>query len=262
MLLSSDLNFAFVHVPKCGGTSLRESLRGMPGIGNPLAEARSAIPFETDPNHVQLCLLRDHAPDLLARLGACTSYALLRDPVARFPSALFQHCKMFHGVEAGALSPADLAEVTRAAIAYLRAEDLVRDRRYIHFERQVRFTHLDGRQVVTRLFAVDAQAALIADVAATTGYHAPSLNESNAAVGYRNAALQRLRLGLPRPLKRLARDHLPLAGKRAIDRLFFRPSLTRDRLEAILTPETRAFIAEFYAEDMAAFRAIAGGSAA
>lgn len=261
MLLSSELNFAFVHVPKCGGTSLRESFRNMPGLHNPLAAARAAIPFETDPNHVQLCVLRDHAPDLLARIGACSSYALLRDPVARFPSAVAQHCKMFHGVEAGALSASDLGEVTRAAIAYLRTEDPVRDRRYIHFERQVRFTHLDGRQVVTRLYRLDAQAALIEDVAATTGYRAPSLNESNASVGFRNAALQRIRMGVPRPLKRLARDHMPLAGKRAIDRLFFRPSLTDTRLEAILTPETRTFIAEFYAEDFAAFRAITTGSA-
>ena len=252
MLLSPDLNFAFVHIPKCGGTSLRDSFRGMPGIGNPLAAARAAIPFETDPNHVQLCLLRDHAPELLAQIEACTSYALLRDPVARFSSAVAQHCKMFHGGRGrGAFDVSELGEVTRAAIACLRAGDLVRDRRYIHFERQLRFTHLDGRQVVTRLYRLDAQAALVADVAATTGYRAPSLNESNASVGFRNAALQRIRMGVPRPLKRLARDHIPLTGKRAIDRLFFRPSLTPDKVAAILTPGTRAFIAEFYAEDLA-----------
>jgi hypothetical protein len=261
MLLSPEFNFAFVHVPKCGGTSLRDSLRGMPGIGNPLPEALSAIPFETDPHHVQLSLLRDHAPDLLEQIETCTSYALLRDPVSRFPSAVAQHCKMFLGVEAGALSTSDLEKVTRAAITHLVDDDLVLDRRYIHFERQVRFTHLDGRQVVKRLFLVNAQAALIEDIESCVGYRAPSLNKSNAAVGFRSSVLRRVRLGFPRPLKRLARDHLPLNAKRMIDRLFFRPSLTADKIAAILSPETLAFIDRFYAEDFNSFRAIASPSA-
>jgi len=249
MLLSTEFDFAFVHIPKCGGTSLRDSFRNMPGLHNPLTDARSAIPFETDPNHVQLCVLRDHAPGLLAHLEACTSYAVLRDPVERFPSALAQHCKMFQGTDLGDLSIPEIRELTEAAIAYLRSEDPVRDRRYIHFERQVRFTHLDGRRVVDRLFRLNDQAALVADVAATTGYRAPSLNESNAAANFRSATLQKIRLGFPRPIKRLVRDHMPLAGKRAIDQLFFRPSLTQDRLEAILTPDVRNFIADHYAED-------------
>lgn len=262
MLLSSELNFAFLHVPKCGGTSLRESFRGMPGLHNPLAEVREAIPYETDPNHVQLCLLREYAPGLMARLVPCTSYAMLRDPVARFPSALAQHFKMFHDTDLGKLSLADVRAATATAIDYLAANDPVTDRRYIHFERQVRFTHLDGRQVVDRLFLLDDQAALVDDVAVTTGYRAPSLNESNTSASFRNETLQKIRLGFPQPVKRLLRDYMPLAGKRAIDRMFFRPSLTQARRDAILSAETRAFITAHYAEDFAAFRKAQKGTAA
>jgi hypothetical protein len=46
-----------------------------------------------------------------------------------------------------------------------------------------------------------------------------------------------------------------------IDRLFFRPSLTADKIAAILSPETLAFIDRFYAEDFNSFRAIASPSA-
>lgn len=255
MLLSEELKFAFIHVPKCGGTSLRQYFRAMPGIHNPLAEIRGQIPFPTDPNHVQMAVLRDHAPDLLDRIAACTSYAVLRDPVSRFPSALAQHCKMFREQGMDEMSLSDLRRVTDEAIAHLQSGEVVRDRRYIHFERQTAFTHLDGVQVVTRLFRLDNQAGLADDVAETTGYRAPALNESNQSASFRNATLERIRLGFPQPVKRVLRDHLPLGLKKSINRMFFRPNLTEDRRATILTPETRAFIAEHYAADFKAYDA-------
>jgi hypothetical protein len=162
---------------------------------------------------------------------------------------------MFRDGDISDLSLAELKALTAEVISVLRSDDLVRTRRYIHFEKQSRFTHLNGVQVVRNLFRLEHQAALVAEIAKVTGALGSSLNESNKSQNFRNPLARALRLGIPGPVKAVLRRHLPLAAKRRIDKAFFQPSLTEERMAAILSPETLSFIEEFYEEDFDYYKA-------
>lgn len=255
MLMSDELKFVFVHVPKCGGTSLRASLRRLEGMQNPLAEQIASMPFTPDRNHQQLAIIRDFRPDVFDRIQRYQSFAVLRDPVSRFPSALAQHHKIFRDGDIGDLSIPELKALTSEVISVLRSDDLVRNRRYIHFERQSRFTHLDGVQVVRNLFRLEHQAALVAEISKVTGTLASPPGESNKSHKFRGPVARAFRLGIPKPVKAALKRHLPVATRRRIDKAFFQPSVTEDKMAAILSPGTLSFIEEFYDEDFGHYKA-------
>jgi hypothetical protein len=249
MLLSDELKFIFVHVPKCGGTSLRNSLGDMPGVGNPIAVPAAAMPFTNDRNHLQMRHLKAYYPDTFAKFERYDSFAIARDPVSRFPSSLVQHHKMFHEGRFEALSLGDVRDLTAQIVARLKAGDAAHDKRLIHFERQTSFTHLDDEQIVANVFRLNNLDGLAGEVARRTGYAIPSLNDTNKAHAFRSAPARALRLAVPRSAKAVLRRHLPLSAKRAIDRVFFRPVLGDKMRDAILTPKVRAFIEDFYERD-------------
>lgn len=249
MLLSDELKFIFVHVPKCGGTSLRNSLGDMPGVGNPIARPAAGMPFENDRNHLQMRHLREFFPDTFAKFGRYDSFAIAREPFSRFPSSFVQHHKMFHAGRFEDLSLGDVRDLTAQIIGKLKAGEAACDARLIHFERQVRFTHLDEDRIVGDIFRLNNLDGLAREVARKTGYAIPSLNDTNKAHAFRSAPARALRLAVPRSAKALLRRHLPLSAKRAIDRVFFRPVLGDKMRDAILTPEVRAFIEGFYEKD-------------
>ena len=119
---SADKVFYFAHVPRCGGTSVED---GIAAAGAPLSfldrkhhARRSAVWTKTSPQHA---LARDIEP-LFAEGFVDHSFAVMRDPVARFVSA-FNFNRDNELIDAGTSVDDFAAELARRGDGFAGAFD-------------------------------------------------------------------------------------------------------------------------------------------
>ena len=88
MIIDDEHRVAFVHIPKCGGTSVRNQLAA---IDSCKGEFYGRRPHERlgllDYCHIPLQTLAREFPTAYEKVGAYQSFAIVREPHARFASA-------------------------------------------------------------------------------------------------------------------------------------------------------------------------------
>lgn len=145
MIVSHQFETVFMHIPKCAGTSIRQML----GRGDPECEKMWGYRFLPrhqrfgDSAHIPLV---DLPPDKLDAARRYTAFAVIRDPLERFLSAISQHLSQ-HAYRTPVTASQILDEVDSVRIRY--------DAAYIHFCPQHFFTHIGDRQLVDRVFRMD-----------------------------------------------------------------------------------------------------------
>ncbi len=148
MVISDKYKFAFIHIPKCAGSSVRR-----------------ANEYEEDPfwdrkfydhpklgklhfTHLPLCILETYYPDTYERVLDYESFAIVREPMERFRSAVTQYCKTIEGYKSQDVSPELVRDTALQIIDYLQENPRSLDWRYIHFMPQSEYIYLRGIRVV------------------------------------------------------------------------------------------------------------------
>jgi hypothetical protein len=257
MIISDRHRFAFVHIPKCGGTSVRTALQALDErSARYFGRGRSVHPElgPLDFHHVPLAVLRDHFADDFACLRDYAAFALCRDPFERFPSSVFQKIR---GGDPARVSADEMRREVDAVIR--RLSDLPRgapvvEPDLIHFSRQSDYVELDGERIVGNVFRVSEIDEMLARIAELTGCQGPSAGRENARMRYINPVLQ----AVDRRLQPLVMGVLPRSvWKPAFTVL--KHGLVRAGLlarwddwhrEIFASEDVRAFIASFYADDV------------
>lgn len=271
MIISDSCRLAFIHIPKCAGTTVRSALeslderyavmtRGLePHPERPFTfRPASDAPF-ADFHHLTLRQLEKWFPEELVRLASCRTYALIRDPHERLFSSITQRLKQFGGVAVQDMTPSALAEALEQAlgkVADLLAKDADLPFDYVHFQPQADYIELGGRILVEHVYPTAQIARMQADMAAhlaTFGVHlAPfHLSRQNSSKTHRFAVLHRLVARHERG-SRLVKKLLPVAAKRGLRAIVYRD---RGSLAGGFEPppEVRAFVKKYYARDLELF---------
>jgi len=232
MIVSHSKRFIFFHIPKCAGTSFRETLNRHHDDPETFWLRRHDPYFgcEIDLAHLRLWELRALYPKIFDAAGKYRTLALVRNPYERFTSALAQQLSAFHPnldyykADKDALS--DYA--WRFIEQELRIERVIGNARFIHFAFQTWYVFLGKRRVVDNVMSVPKDAAGWAEVFAT-------LRLPPQPVGHAN----------PRgvPLAHLLRDEKILQWieafyKSDFDWLRSEPTLSSLTLRPALTPAT------------------------
>ncbi len=145
MIISHKHQTVFIHIPKNAGSSVRQMLV------NADPECERMWGYRFLPRHYRFgdsahMALVDLPPEKRAIVDRYDAFAVVRDPVSRFFSAMTQH--FFQHRYRDRRTPAQfLAELDSTRIRY--------DPAYIHFCPQHFFTHVGDRQVVKTLYNVD-----------------------------------------------------------------------------------------------------------
>jgi Sulfotransferase family len=205
----------FFHNPKCAGSSFREALRGYHDDPFIFYGIHHAPYFKNALDHGHLRLWELHAlfPRVFECATAYDSVIFVRNPQARFLSALNEHMKKFQPqINLAAMAPAQRAKVIEDFITrVLNVGRITTNWRFVHFSPQVWFLKLGESIVPKHIIPMDASGSF-----ARAGLAA---------------------LGLP--------EHpMPLIN----------PS-TVDLSAALRFPTVARFVADFYADDFAFFRA-------
>lgn len=264
MIINDTHRFVFVHIPKCAGTSVRTLLR-------PYDEAHGRYGVSGDHkdlgritySHLPLFILRDHFPSEYAKVRDYSSYAVLRDPFARFPSSLAEHLKLFGQQPIGQLKPREVQAVVDQTLRLLQdyqqpASYLPYE--YIHFQRQVDFIYDQGGRMVENVYPIDLIDEMLADLGERIGIRLGQsgqvpATEANHARYYRNPLIRSAVEPAKPVLKALLSAGRWEAFRRATWDWVFVPQDRKPEIQAVFeSDKVRDFIADYYRDDIRLFR--------
>ena len=159
MIIDDEHGVAFVHIPKCGGTSVRNQLAPIDSCNG---EFYGRKPHDRlgvlDYCHIPLHVLASEFAPVYEKLSTYESFALVRDPHARFASATFERLALFSGVPRSKTTGAMAIKEAEAVMAWLERRTHFSDAAYIHFARQIDFVAHEGRPVVANVFSLENMA--------------------------------------------------------------------------------------------------------
>lgn len=257
MIVSDRHNFAFVHIPKCAGTSVRKAILPFHDGGDFFLKTLESHPKygELDYRHLPLGMLKKIDEDAFEKIRSHDSYAIVRDPYARFRSAISQRAKMYLDTELPKLTDDQLLEQIQSVMDYLNSNPDVIPSEYTHFIRQSEYVFLDGEQIVTNLFPLERIDEFFSAVCDKIGVADLDINHANQT----------------RVLVHPALKHFVYAGSEFAEKLLpatmydnLRKSMRRmlmtspNGIEASVfdTPLVREFVESYYEEDVALHKKI------
>jgi hypothetical protein len=169
MLILPHNNFAFIHVPKCGGTSFKAALQTG---GNYFVEHKDCA-FGFDRSHLTLQQIHQWCPQLWHFISdpEVLSMTIVRHPYFRAISAynyFLRTTRHLMTIESYLLTSFELAEW---------------DERFVHALPQHYFTHFNGKQVVRKvhkLESINEELPQIREVLALKGISLSSMPHINA----------------------------------------------------------------------------------
>jgi hypothetical protein len=254
MIIDDDHRAVFVHIPKCGGTSVARQFGALDTckLFRRKGEHEALGPIHYA--HLPLVYLKAHYPAEFAKLLDYESFALLRDPHARFASATFQRIEEFGGTPRIQITGKAALKEARAVIAWLRDRPTFCDLEYIHFSRQCDYIFLDGQQIVRNIYTIEDMHLFGRDLGDVTGlaFDADRRENSNFASSYGGlfAVLHGLKPIYSRLTSWALRERILLLLRKWN---LQKPTSLYDAFRR--DPEIAAFVESYYAEDFALRRA-------
>lgn len=260
MIVSDQHRFVFVHIPKCAGSSVRQDLQRYDETGGRFDRRIEELPSigRVDMTHLPLAALVQIAPEVHAKLlSDYASYAVLRDPHARFPSAMAQHLKMFGGTEMAQMDTRTLRREVDRVMVHLAAHPDTLAPEFIHFRRQVDFVVENGHRRVRHLYRQDQLAACLADIAARIGVPPPDrVRHTNRTYEMRSPALRAPAVALARMAKTVMPGTAHARLRQRMRRMLMKRT-QNTRSDVFDNAEIRTFVDAHYAEDLALWRSVA-----
>lgn len=255
MIISDRHRFIFVHIPKCAGTSVRSALQPYDDTGERFDQRVGEDPTfgRVDFTHLPLDLLAAMFPADYAKFANYASFCVVRDPFQRFPSAVAQHAKMYRGKLLSSLDKSGVAQEIDAAIAHLERVERVTDPEHIHLAPQTDFVFRDGVQVVHSVFAMERLDHLAAAISAHLGQTVGPFGRQNQAMVFKHPAMRPVMMIGSAVAKRLLPESLSSMLRAKARHIWLRAG-EGDTDDAFASDYVRAFIADYYRDDIALHR--------
>ena len=257
MIISHKHEFAFIHIPKCAGTSIRTQILKSDPEATALGKLGTHPELGSiDYGHIALDLLRAHFPEHDRDVRRYQSFAVVRDPLERFGSALRQVLWQYEERPMTLIPPEELREKTVEMLDKIAAEIDRPSAPFIFFARQESFIFDQGEQVVDHLIPVPFVADFIGYMAQRTGTQMDTGMRANQNVDLRFKGLGKMAYRVNGVL----RKSLPLGlhtfiRKAALNVL----ASKKDAASAsgvLDLPEVKAFVDTHYARDQQIYRAV------
>ena len=144
MIIIDELEFVYIHIPKCGGSSVYYTNHN---LGLTLVDNG----HDQMSTHVPLGHIKATDPELYQKVCNYYSFAHVREPVARFRSALFQHCREYLELSSSECDDASLLHVAYSVAEELENADFPYPMKYEHFTPQYSYLEVDGECIIKHI---------------------------------------------------------------------------------------------------------------
>lgn len=261
MIIDDKHEIAFIHIPKCAGTTIRQYLQE---YDRSQGEFTARVDMHEklgmlDYVHIPLFVLKEHFPEEFELVQKYWSFTVIRDPYSRFASSVSQRLKKYRGRPIETLSESEVRREVQDCISFLEngaeeKEMLPYD--YIHFQRQSDYVYLGEEKIVDCVYTTDQVSELVDLLLEKLGSGTPleekaegvSGNRKNRALVYRNENIRYLMMML-RPIKRILTLFLTDKTKEVIKSNIY---VTRDsRMSDVFSDDSvRRFVERYYSRDI------------
>ena len=256
MILSRAHDLAFVHIPKCAGSSVRQQIadiddcRGL--FGN--VHTHPAL-GKVDMGHIPLRQLEIHFPDHFATLRELESFAICRDPLDRFGSSLRQTLWMYDKRPMTLMAPDEVRDIVRRVVAEIDGamDDL--PHKFAFFARQADYTHLRGEKLVDWIAPIEDTAKVIEVFSRKIGRALDTGRRANQNVRLKYKWLGGVAFAVNDRLSRLLPQSIHQPLKAAALKLLSRRGSAAEEFRVAEMPEVVAFVERHYAQDREIHRA-------
>lgn len=264
MIINDSHKFCFVHIPKCGGTSIRDILEDFDDLGgmhSSRVEEHESLGL-LDYVHIPIQTLEQYFPSLYAKVENYYSIAILRDPYKRFASSVTQRLKMYHKKHIKDCSVEEIKKEIEHCINHLRANEdkAVLDARYIHFQSQSSFLYnSQGEPVINKCYLLEdiGKCELdIRDEFNLTDNHSEGLPvHSNKSVVYRSAFIKLIYNAIKPLVSPIIK---PLISDKTLTKLREVVYVSREnKLNRVFElREVKDFIADYYRQDIDLYQSL------
>ena len=274
MRYSDTHRFFFVHIPKCAGRSVIKAVTPVSrypydemasdiGIGVEKAREefvatgyRHAELGPIDPFHLPLPILEKHFPRTFSLIDGTASFAVVREPRARFVSALMQRMREHLGYASLRLEDPAVQSEALAVCEWLDGREAFADVQYVHFTRQIDYVDIDGQRVVDRIFAID-------DMAGVEAWLRERGADASVEFGFERRQPKSW-FKTFHPATRLAAKALPRPVRAALYPLWIKSGLfapAAGQYEVLrFTDDVERFIERYYRADRELHEAVAGAA--
>ena len=258
MIVNDESRFVFVHIPKCAGTSVRNalSIRNDCRFAEWNRRARHRSLGYIDYMHLPLFTLREHFEGQFRRVDSYRSFAVVRDPFARFPSSVSQRLRVYADRPIQTLRDKEILKEVDRVIGHLthpRRSCGLLAAEYIHFQRQIDYIQLDGEQIVESVYSIGRIDKLLDDIADYVGQRWVLRNEhdaglTNQTVVYRSEFVGRA-INATRSVRPTISGFLPQGIKQKFRSYAYVPR--DERLSSLFGSEyIKDFVSDYYKRDI------------
>jgi hypothetical protein len=258
MIICPTHGFVFVHIPKCAGSSVRGQIQYCDPAHISQARASSHPVLGTiDYGHIPLDQLRVHFPEHYAAVCDLDAFAVVRDPLARFGSALRQVLWQYENRPMTLIPPDELRETTLRMLDHVAAEINAPSHPFIFFMRQERFVYDEGRQLTRGLIPLDLVPEFIGYLSRRTGVPMETGARANQNVDLRvKGAVGKLAFGVNNVLRATLPRGLHSRIKDGALKVLSTKRSAAEAAGVLDLPEVRDFVAEHYVGDIALYESV------
>lgn len=262
MIISDKYQFVFIHIPKCAGTYVRNSIQKFDdtqGFFTARIDYHEKLKRIIDYVHIPLEILECYFFDEYKKIITYDSFAIIRNPYERFFSSFSQYVKSTLGKQIHNLSSNDIRKQLDASISFLeknRSIDLL-PYNYIHFTPQVSYIKLRNQQLIKKLFTIDQTNEIFSYISQITGQkiHA-SDKKLNATKVYKNDFYRLILNNTNQFLKSILRDKAYKQLKIYVENNYFHFIFNSNYYNLMKSFEVKDFIDWFYSEDIKLYKDI------
>lgn len=255
MMTCSKFNFAVIHIPKNAGSTIRDQVEPFDDYDGFFRGTKDHPELGLyNSSHVPLMHLREHWPEVFAVLSGLETYAMVRDPVSRFSSALAQRARQIHKVQPDEMDAATIQGEIDVIINELETHRTFPTHKFVHFARQTDYLDLDGARFVKHIYPIERIGALIAKLEVHMGQPLIREFQANKTVTFRYPALKKALLAA----KGVAKKALPIGPYNKLRDLGIRTMTEAGASamnDAVAGEAVQAFIKDYYADDLAHYAA-------
>jgi hypothetical protein len=258
MIICPTHGFVFVHVPKCAGSSVRGQIEHCDPAH--IAQARVGkhpVLGTIDYGHIPLDQLRVHFPEHYAAVRDLDAFAVVRDPLARFGSALRQVLWQYEKRPMTLIPPDELRDMTLRMLDNVAAEIDAPSHRFIFFMRQERFVFDEGRQLTRNLIPLDLVPDFIGYLSRRTGVSMETGARANQNVDLRvKGPVGKLAFGVNHVLRATLPRGLHAWIKDGALKVLSTKRSAAEATGILDLPELRDFVAAQYAGDIRLYESV------
>lgn len=257
MIVCPEAGFFFMHIPKNGGSSVRDQIQPFDHFEGRFRGTKEHPDLGLyDSAHVPLDVLRDYFPDAFEAILPLEGYAIVRDPVDRFVSAMAQRFRQIHQRRPDTVTAEDVRQELDMVMAELEQTGRPVARDFAFFIRQTAFVDLGGTRLVKHLYRLSDTPLIIRALGQRLETPLSEDFYSNKTVTFRHDWMARPAIAL----KDIVKAYLPARAADGLRRMAMNV-LTTPKVETIdaqvrASKEVRSFISSYYRADFDLFEEV------